>query len=179
MGRNAAVQAARALRLLNSDDLRHHPRTAPAERSTPSTTPGAPLNLGIVDYLTQTRTDVVDHVRAVVPDPTPVPAQVDAIYDWYVEQTAGTDEAEQAYRDTLIARQALEHSVRLGNHTVVCEHPCPRCGRWGLMWDEATGRAFCSHGRCRTPAGLASTWTLGRLAAQQIQRTEIWRRNAT
>jgi hypothetical protein len=179
MGKNTAVQAARALRLLNSEDLRHHPRTAPAERSTPATTPAAPLNLGIVDYLVQTRQDVVDHVRAVVPDPKPVPAQVDSIYDWYVEQTAGADEAEQAYRDTLIARQALEHAVRLGNDTVVCQHPCPRCGNWGLMWDDANGRAFCSHGRCRTSAGMASTWTLARLAAQQIQRTEIWRRNAT
>jgi hypothetical protein len=179
MGKNTAVQAARALRLLNSEDLRHHPRTAPAERSTPATTPAAPLNLGIVDYLVQTRRDVVDHVRSVVPDPTPVPAQVDGIYDWYVEQTAGADEAEQTYRDTLIARQALEHAVRLGNDTVVCEHPCPRCGTWGLMWDDNTSRAFCSSRKCRTPSGMASTWTLARLAAQQIQRTEIWRRSAT
>lgn len=179
MGRDTAADATSALRLLNSEELRHCPRTGPAERTAHASTPGTPLNLGILDYITQARQDVVDHVRAVVPDPKPIPAQVEGLYDWYVEQTGDADEAQQAQRDTLLERHRLEHAIALGEYDTVCKEPCPRCGCWGLMWDTGARRALCSNRRCRTPGGMSSTWPLTRLAAQRIQRTEIWRRNAT
>lgn len=179
MGQDTATAAAKALRLLNTADLRHHPARGPQERRTTSTTPSAPLNLGIVDHIARTVAEVADHTRQIDPDAGPLPARVEDIYDWYTAHTGDADEAQRRYRDMLIERHRLEHAVRLGDYDEVCKHPCPRCGCWGLMWQIGGTRARCSNRRCRTPDGLTSTWTLARLAAQKVQRTEIWRRNAT
>jgi hypothetical protein len=179
MGRDTVADAAAALRLLNSEDLRHHPAHGPTERRTPSTTPAAPLNLGMVDYIAQARDEVVAHARAVAPDPQPLPRRVEDLYDWYVDQTGNADEAQRRHRDTLIEAHRLKHAVRLGEYDEISKNPCPRCGCWGLMWEPGGQRALCSNRRCRTPDGLSSRWTLDRLAAQTVQRTEIWRRNAT
>lgn len=177
MGQDTTADASRALRLLNSEDLRHHPRTAPAERHTPAAVPGTPLNLALVDYLADTVADVTTHVRAIAPQAGPAPRQVEGIYDWYVQQTGDADQDQQTFRDITIERHRLEHAIRLGEYDVVCKEPCPRCGRWGLMWQA--GWARCSHTKCRTPDGMHSTFTLARLATQKIRRTEIWRANAT
>lgn len=177
MGQDTAASAARSLRLLNSADMRHHPQIGPQVRRTAPTTPGTPLNLGIVDYIAQAVHEIDEHAHTVAPDAGPLPPRVEDIYAWYVETTTGADEAEQRYRDIVIERQRLEHAVRLGDTDEVCSHPCPRCGTWGLMWKAQ--RAQCTNLRCRTPEGMSSTWSLGRLAAQKVQRTEIWRRSAT
>ncbi|MGV9278129.1 hypothetical protein [Streptomyces griseosporeus] len=179
MGRDTAADAAQALRLLNRPEMRHHPATGPSERHTGSTTPGTPLNLAIVDYLTDHVGEIVDHMRNLTDGPVTVPDRVETIYERYVEATAGADEADRLHRDMLIERHRLEHAIRLGEHDEVCKEPCPRCGCWGLMWEHAAKKALCSNRRCRTPEGLASRWTLARLAAQKVQRTEIWRRTAT
>jgi hypothetical protein len=179
MGRNTAQDAATALRLLNSEDLRENPETGPRERRTTSSTPSAPLNIGVVDYLARTVDEIVDHATAVTPQPAPLPRQIGDLYTWYLEQTAEADDVERLHRDTVIETHALEHAIRLGEYKVVRPHPCPRCGSWGLYWDSAGSRARCTDVDCRTPDGFASSWTLARLAAQKVQRTEIWRRNAT
>lgn len=176
---NTAVEASRALRLLNAPAMRHHPSTGPTERRAPSTTPGTPLNLGLLDYVTATVGEVETVTRAIAPDAGPTPQHPEDLYDWCVNSTSHADADQQAYRDIVIETHRLEHAVRLGEHHEVCKHPCPGCGRWGLMWDQMGNRARCSHRHCRTPEGLASSWTLTRLAAQKVQRTEIWRRNAT
>ncbi|GHB15248.1 hypothetical protein GCM10018777_55640 [Streptomyces albogriseolus] len=179
MGQDTATAAAKALRLLNSVDLRQQPARGPQERRAASTTPGTPLNLGIVDYLARTVAEVADHARQVQPDAGPMPQHLEGIYDWYLEHTGSADEAEALYRDLLIERHRLEHAVRLGETDVVRKEFCPRCGTLGLMWEMRGNRARCTNRRCRTPDGMTSSWTLARLAAQKIQRTEIWRRNAT
>lgn len=179
MGRDAAADASRALRLLNHPDLRHHPVHGPTERRSPSTTPAAPLNVGLVDYLARTVDELVTLTRDIAPDAGPLPERLEGLYDWCIEHTGNADADQQAHRDFLFEKQRLEHAVRLGEHNVVCEEPCPGCGRWGLMWDDEGSRARCTHGRCHTPEGLTSTWTLSRLATQKVWRTEIWRRNAT
>lgn len=180
MRQDTAAQASRALRLLNDPDLRHHPATGPtACPNGRATTPAAPLNLGIVDYLTRTVQEVADHTRHVTPDAGPVPRQVADIYTWYLQNTEHADEHQARHRDFVIERQRLEHAVQLGNTHEVSKHPCPRCGCWGLMWPPGGTRALCSNRNCHAPDGTSSTWTLARLAAQTIQRTEIWRRNAT
>lgn len=179
MGRNTAADASKALQLLNSSDLRHHPNTGPQPRRSAPTTPGAPLNLDLVDYLTEKVGQVADHARKVDPSAGPAPANLRDLYDWYIDRTGDAGQAEQRYRDTLIETHRLEHAIRLGEVDEVCKHPCPRCGCWGLMWDQAGTRARCSNRKCRTPGGMTSSWTLNRLAAQKVQRTEIWRRNAT
>lgn len=179
MGHNATTAAAKALRLLNSPDLRHPAARGPQVRRSPSTTPSAPLDLGIVDHMTRTVADIADHTMHVNPQAGPLPARVEDIYDWYIANTGDADEAERRYRDALIELHRLEHAVRLGEVDEVCKHPCPRCGCWGVMWPPGGSRAECTNRRCRTPDGMSSTWTLEQLAAQKVQRTEIWRRNAT
>lgn len=179
MGQDTAGEAGRALRLLNHPDLRHPRAAGPSERRATSTTPSAPLNLGIVDYLDKQIGQVVDLTRQVNAAAGPVPENLEALYDWCIENTGDADDAQRAYRDIVFERQRLEHAVRLGEHDEVCKHPCPACGCWGLMWQMAGNRARCTNRTCHTPDGLGSTWTLGRLAAQKIQQTEIWRRNAT
>lgn len=177
MGRDTAADASRSLRLLASDDLRHQPRTAPQPRGSAPTTPGTPLNLDLLDYLTSAVNEVVAHTRTIAADPEPLPDRVEDLYGWYIDQTGDADEAQRSYRDTLIETHRLEHAIRLGEIDEVCKEPCPRCGCWGLMW--GAGRARCSNRNCRTPDGMSSTWSLSRLAAQKIRRTEMWRRNAT
>ncbi|MFB7738264.1 hypothetical protein ACFC08_28525 [Streptomyces sp. NPDC056112] len=179
MGRDTAVDASRALRLLAHPDLRHHPVNGPTERRSPSTTPSTPLNVGLVDHLARTADELVKLTREIAPDAGPRPARIEGLVDWCVESTGSADADQQAYRDQVLEKQRLQHAVRLGEYDEVCKHPCPGCGCWGLMWDQGGNRARCTNRRCRTPEGLTSTWTLARLAAQKIQRTEIWRRNAT
>ena len=175
----AATSASRALRLLSHPDMRHQPTTEAQPRRATPTTPGTPLNLGLVDYLTRTTSEVADHARKIDPAAGPLPDDLGDLYPWWIEHTADADSAEQAFRDTVIERHRLEHAIRLGQTEEVCKNPCPGCGCWGLEWDGGGNRALCLNRRCRTPDGYASTWTLARLATQKIQRTEIWRRNAT
>lgn len=175
MGRDTAADATRALRLLNHPAMRHHPATGPTERRTPSTTPGTPLNLGHVDYLDQTVDEVENLTRAIAPDAGPLPERLEALYAWCIDSTGHADADQLAYRDMLLEKQRLEHAVRLGEHHEICKEPCPGCGRWGLMWEPAGRRARCTNRRCHTPEG----WTLAQLAAQKVQRAEIWRRSAT
>lgn len=182
MGHSTAASAhtaGRALRLLDQPDLRHQPAPVPQMRRATATQPAAPLNMGLLDHLTHTVSEVAGHTYRLDPAAGPLPDDLGTLYDWYLQHTEGADLAEQAFRDTLIERHRLEHAVRLGDTSEVCKHPCPGCGRWGLEWDVAGNRAMCLNRRCRTPEGLASSWTLARLAAQRIQRTEVWRHNAT
>jgi len=177
MGQDAAAAAAQSLRLLSSDDLRHIPAQGPQPRRATPSSPGAPVNLGLLDYLTSQKREVIDHTRAVTGDLIPAPAEPGDIYDWYIHHTGDADADEKDHRDYVIARHTLEHAIRLGDTGIVCKEPCPTCGRWGLMW---TGQAAtCSHKDCRTPDGRHSSFTPDRLAAQKVRRTEIWRRNAT
>lgn len=179
MGRDAAADASQALRILASEDLRHPPNNGPQTRRSKPTVPGTPLNIDLVDYFTAKVGEVTDHVRQAAPNAGPVPADLGELYDWYVDSTGTADASDQAHRDALIEEHRLEHAVRLGEVDEVCKNPCPRCGCWGLMWDTAGTRARCSNRKCHTPGGMSSSWTLARLAAQKVRRTEIWRRNAT
>ncbi|MFF1444194.1 hypothetical protein [Streptomyces sp. NPDC058295] len=179
MGQDTAGAAARAFRLLNSPELRQPTRHAPAERRPTTTTPAAPLDLGLLDYLNQHVDEVITHTRAATNEPGPLPRQRADIYDWCEKAIPTTEEDQQLLLRTMLERHRLEHAVRLGDFDAVCKEPCPGCGCWGLMWEPAAQRAVCSNRRCRTPAGLSSRWTLARLAAQKTHRTEIWRRTAT
>lgn len=180
MGRNAAASATSALHLLTDPDLRHQPARGPQTRRATATTSGTPLNIHLVDYLDAHVNEVVTHVRSLPGHETAtLPAQDGDLYDWYIEHTAGAPRAEQAWRDYVTERHALEHAIALGEYNAVRPHPCPSCGSWGLFWDERGTRVRCSDVDCRTPDGLASTFTLARLAAQKVQGTEIWHRSAT
>lgn len=179
MGHSTADTAASALRLLSSPAMRQPEQRGPQTRRTGSTTPQAPLNIGLLDYLTGQKQEVIDHARAIADDCEPAPLDDSDLYAWYLRNTIGAGEADRRQREFILARHALEHSVRLGETDIVRRHPCPSCGGWGLFWDRAGNRARCSDVDCRTPDGFASSFTLARLAAQKVERTEIWRRSAT
>ncbi|RIH58246.1 hypothetical protein D3C59_36350 [Streptomyces sp. SHP22-7] len=93
------------------------------------------------------------------------------LYDWSENATGDADEAQQAYRDLVFEKQRLQHAVRLGDTTEVCKNPCP-AAVLGPHVDTAAQRARCTNRRCTTPEGLSTSWTLTRLAAQTIERTE-------
>lgn len=179
MGPDTATAAGRALTLLNSPDLRQPPTTGPNSRHATATTAAAPLNIGLVDYLTRTVGEVTAHVRDIAPDAGPRPEDMGQLYHWYVDQTQDAEPAEQDYRDFLMERQYLESCIIAGHFNVVRGHPCPACGCLGVFWDSEGNRALCSNRRCRTPDGLTRSWTLARLAAQKVQQTENWRMSAT
>jgi hypothetical protein len=174
-----AASAGRALRLLAHPDLKQPPTLGPqTRRATPTTAP-APLNIGLLDHLTSTVSEVEHHARAVAPDAGPLPEDLGDLYDWYIDATGDATLEDQALRDALIETHRLRHAIRLGDRDAVRPHPCPACGSWGLFLDSRGIRAQCSNTDCRTPDGMASSWSLSRLAAQKVRRTEIWRRNAT
>ena len=179
MGRDTTADASKALRLLNSADLRNQPEHGPTGRRSTTATPQTPLNLGIVDHINRAIREVTDHAHHVNPGAGAGPDQVDDLYLWYVDATGNADAEQGRFRETLLLRHRLEHAIALGEYDVVRPFPCPNCGCWGLMWDNGGSRARCTNLDCRTPDGTSSTWTLNRLAVQQTQRTEIWRRNAT
>ncbi|MFF7335370.1 hypothetical protein [Streptomyces sp. NPDC008150] len=179
MGINQADAAARALRMLDHPDMRIPGRRPSDGIRTTGSTPAAPLDISLVDYLSTQVDEMIEHTRAAVDTTTPVPARPHQVYDWALKNTEGASHAVQVERDILIERQGLEHAIRLGDINVVRRHPCPACGSWSLMWDTSSTKARCTDRGCKDDRGLASTWTLGRLAAQKIRGTEIWRRNAT
>jgi hypothetical protein len=55
--------------------LLEHPVTGPSARTATSTTPKAPMNLGMLDYIDRSVAEVVQHTRTVNPDAGPLPAQ--------------------------------------------------------------------------------------------------------
>ncbi|MEU7338635.1 hypothetical protein [Streptomyces sp. NPDC007074] len=179
MGRETDDDAASRLHLLDTY-YRQHPSTGPTERRSPSVSTAAPLNLDMVDYIDRCVDEVVQHTRAEAPKPTgPVPSRVAEIYDWYREHTEDAGPEVQQQRDIVIVRQRLEHGIRMGDYNVVCPHPCPRCTTWGLQWQQYRQRAVCLNVECRGRDGMASSWTLGRLATQYVMKKEILRIRAT
>jgi len=177
MGRDSD-DAAASLHLLDTH-YRTHPANGPAERRTPSVSPGAPLNLDILDHLDRCRAEVVQHARAEVPQLQPLPPRIRDVYDWWTEQTADAGHEVQLRRDIVIYRQGLEHAIRLGEYKVVRTHPCPACGTWGLQWQAHTRSALCLNRKCRDRHGMARTWSLARLATQHIVEKENRARRAT
>jgi hypothetical protein len=178
MGRDTEDAASR-LHLL-ATHYREHPQTGPSERCSPSVTPGAPLNLGIVDYMSRCVDEVVQHARdEAAGDIGPLPARVRDVYAWWEEQTEDAPAEVRQRRDIVIYRQSLEHAIALGDHDVVCAHPCPRCTTWGLQWQPYTRRAMCLNIDCRGRDGMSSAWTLARLATQYVTQKEILKIRAT
>lgn len=160
--------------------FRTHPATGPTERTSRSTTPGAPLNLGVVDHITRAVAEVVDHTRTVNPDAGPLPAHVAAVYDWCREHTQHAPEIEQQRRETLELRHRLEHAVQAGDGLVVRPIRCPACGTIGVHWNAQAWRAVCLNRNCaRRNDGVSQTWTLAQLAHHQISAQKSLRDCAT
>ncbi|MBE4790302.1 hypothetical protein [Streptomyces caniscabiei] len=162
------------LRILNKHFREHpvtgpegHCVTGPGSRPTP-VTPGLPYPARITEHIDRSVAEVAAHTRAVNPEAGPLPARVEAVYDWYREHTANAPTAEQQRRDTIVYRQRLEHAIAMGDTKVIRPHRCPGCRTFGLMWVHEAQRAVCTNARCTTKAGLSSSFSLARLAYVHI-----------
>jgi hypothetical protein len=169
-----ADTAAGRLKLLN-EYLREHPVTGPEGHCvtgppsrTTSVSRGLPFPTRVADHITASVAEVAEHTREVNPAAGPLPPRVEAVYDWYVANTALAPAAEQQRRDTIVYRQRLEHAIAMGEPKVVRPHRCPACKTFGLMWVEDAQRAVCTNTRCTTTGGLSNRWTLARLAYEHV-----------
>jgi hypothetical protein len=145
-----------------------HPVTGPAERSPASAVPGTPLNLRVHDHIQAAVREVVDDTLAVNPHPSPLPERVEAVYEWYVANTANAEQAQRQRRDTILYRQSLEHAIAMGDVKVVRPHRCPACRCLGLMWRAELQAAVCTNGNCLTKDGRSRRFALARLAYEHV-----------
>lgn len=145
--------------------FREHPETGPSDgrRATRVDAP-APLDLGTLDHIQASIQEIAAHTRSVNPEADPLPARIDAVYDWCRRNTQHTSHVQQQRRETVIYRQRLDHAIRAGDYTVIRPHRCPTCRTFGLMWVPEMERAVCTNTRCTDPSGLSSNFTLARLA---------------
>ena len=166
--------ASNRLRILNTH-YREHPVTGPEGHSVTTSAsrptavaPGLPYPAQIVEHIDRSVAEVAAHARTVNPAAGPVPARVEAVYDWYREHTANAPAAQQQRRDTIVYRQRLEHAIAMGDTKVIRPHRCPGCRTFGLMWIAEAQRAVCTNSRCTTKTGLSSSWTLAKLAYEHV-----------
>ena len=173
-GEDTDDTASNRLRILNRH-FREHPVTGPEGHSVTGPTsrptavaPGLPFPAQIVEHIDRSVAEVAAHARAVNPDAGPLPARVEAVYDWYREHTANAPAAQRQRRDTIEYRQRLEHAIAMGDTKVIRPHRCPACKTFGLMWIHEAQRAVCTNSRCTTKTGLSSSWSLARLAYAHV-----------
>ena len=175
---DTADTAASRLRLLYQD-FREHPRTGPAGRSATPAHPGAPVNLAVVDHIAASVREIANEARAANPQADPLPDRVEAVYDWWRDNTRLAPEHVQQRRDIVIHRQYLEHAIAMGDVNVIPPHRCPGCGTFGVVWRNQIRRAVCLNVRCVTKDGMARTWSLGRLAYEHVAAEKMLRECAT
>ncbi|RSS35232.1 hypothetical protein [Streptomyces sp. WAC08241] len=167
------INAANALRILRTEYLAPSGTRRTGRRTATATEAQAPLNLELVDYMTQAVTEAVEttkELRAGQPVTAPPPADAEDVYRWMVEETANLDEERQKARDALIYRQGLEHAILMGDHKVVRPHPCRRCHTYGLHWDRDNEVVACLNEHCADNNGEPTTWTLEQVARHYINR---------
>ncbi|PVC80565.1 hypothetical protein DBP19_36115 [Streptomyces sp. CS090A] len=167
------------LRLLQAEFTQFERRGPGDGRTATRTESPAPVNLGVLDYLTAATTEVVEHTRAAAPDAQPFAGPLPDLYEWSRQATADLDTGRQQARETLIYRQGLEHALEMGDSTVIRKHPCPGCGCWGLMWRPAVQRAACPNRYCIDDDGLSRTWELKTLAHHHIAEQLALKASAT
>ncbi|MFF8250113.1 hypothetical protein [Streptomyces griseus] len=158
------------LRLLQAEFTQHQRRGPGDGRTATRTTSPAPLDLNVLDRIRTAVNEVVEHTRTAAPDAGPTPADDTRIYDWSRQHTAHLGTAQHQARETVIYRQGLEHAIAMGDTTVVCKHPCPGCGCWGLLWRPAVQRAACINRYCVDNDGLSRSWPLQTLAHRHVAR---------
>jgi hypothetical protein len=167
MGDDNTDTAAARLRHLTTY-FREHPVTGPSTGHATTVNPGAPLNLATIDHIRACVAEVVDTTREANPDAGPVPARVEAVYDWCRENTEHSDETVQLRVAIVEFRQRLEHAIRAGDTKVIRPLRCPECRTWGLMWVREAQAAVCTNTECVDRDGLSNSFSLSRLATHHV-----------
>lgn len=162
-------------------------RGATAERAAPSPLPGAPANLGMLDYLDKTKAEIIQRAardeqaaRAADPDVhiAPRPAHAADMYEW-MRSIPAIDQGIEDEREAFIYRQGLEHAIREGDTKVVRRHPCPACGCYTLFWRPSEHQAACLNRRCTTRDGMTRMWGLALIANRHILAQRSLKNSAT
>jgi hypothetical protein len=148
--------------------FREHPVTGPTEGRAGHVTAPAPMNLGVLDHMTASVREVVDHTRSVNPAAGPLPQRVRDVYAWCHENLEHADEDDRQRLQVIEYRQYLEHAIRAGDTDVIPPHRCPECRTWGLMWLAPRQRALCTNRECVDQDGLTHTFDLARLAYEHV-----------
>lgn len=177
LGNTDAGSAAMRLRLIERE-LKVRPRTGDAGRTATRTTPQAPLDLGMLDYIRAHVDEVIQHTRTHTPDAPDAPHDA-GVYAWMREHTAHLQDERRQAGEALTYRQNLEHALKMGEDTIIRRHACPACGCWGLFWNHTARNASCVNRNCRTDTGHPSTWTLRQIAHHHITTRESTARRAT
>lgn len=151
-----------------------HPVPGPSVRSTHSTTPSAPMNLAMLDYINRSVAEVVQHTRTVNPEAGPLPERVADVYDWCRQHTDHAPAIDHQRRRAIEIRHRLEHAVRAGDARIVRPLRCPACDTVGLKWQPSLWRAVCLNVHCASAnGGTHRQWKLARLAYEQAAIEKI------
>jgi hypothetical protein len=159
--------AASRLRHLNTY-FREHPVTGPAEGHTTPVTSAAPMSIATLDHIRASVREVVDTTLEANPHAGPLPASVDAVYEWCRQNTRHADETVRLRVEIVEFRQRLEHAIRAGDTKVVRPLRCPQCRTWGLMWAREYQAAVCTNTECVDRDGCSNSFTLARLAHHHV-----------
>lgn len=159
--------AAAAMRLLRTNLTQ--PRAVDHEATRRTTrVHGAPtIDLGLLEHLENTRTELIGATRRANPDAGPAPVD-ERIYAWSDAATAHLAPHERLARDMVAYRQGLEHALRAGDHQAIRRERCPACRCYSLLWRERIQRAVCIQRECRDEIGRAPQWHLRQLAQYHL-----------
>lgn len=170
----------RRLRLLAAEFTQHQKRGPdPTGRTATRTEAPTPVDLGTLDYMAAAAAEVVKHTQAAAPGTGPYEGPLPGLYDWAREHTADLDDERQQAREAMIYRQGLEHAIAMGDTSIVCKHPCPACGCYGLQWAAEKWRAVCTNGYCQDDSGLTYRWQLKQLAREYVAAKSALHSRAT
>lgn len=160
--------AADRLHTLRTQFLERPRHNGPSQRSATATVPGTPVDLTVVDHITTSVAELVEHTRAINPDAGPLPTEAEDVYAWYREHTRHAPDMVRQRGDVIVYRQRLEHAIAAGDTSVIRPHRCPACNTFGLSWEKDRQRVICMNRRCLTKAGTTRTWSLSRIAYEHV-----------
>ncbi|MGW5690297.1 hypothetical protein ACWEWX_04805 [Streptomyces asiaticus] len=154
-------------------------RPTGTRRTPPGSPPGAPIDLGMLDYMAACRNELVTHTRTQAPTAGAAPADTADLYEWMYQQTAHLAAEKQLVRDAMVIRQSLEHAIAAGDEDAVRYETCPACNCWSLLWKQARRAALCANRRCTDDNGLPHWWRLNQIAEHHVMAESSRSRAAT
>jgi hypothetical protein len=157
-------------------------RPEPARRTPPSQS-GAPIDLRVLDYMANCRSEMVAQAQAITPNAGKAPTEEAAVVDWLYQQTARAAPHQRLARDAMVLRQSWEHALALGDtrpvHAATRWETCPACGCFSLFWQPVRRIVACTNGQCEDEAGLPTVWQLNQIAELCITRRNSMSMTAT
>jgi hypothetical protein len=134
-----------------------------------------PIHPGILDHMTASRGEMVEHARAAIPTERvrrPVPHDVAEVYRWYEEHTPYLDPAARRAGEAIMYRQHLEHAVRARDGVVIKKERCLSCRCFSLVWYAPLGAAVCSNER-DLDRGRPRRFSLAQLAERAVENSSM------